>query len=259
MVLAGTACLTMSLITAGAAVIFNENFDNTPPYSDGGNVPVGLNTINLGSWGKSGTGTAITTTSTSLSATRSLELANTPVVLGAYFGTDNSGNITTTDPLSVRFAFNLTSTSATDVYVRTQDHATIGLIQFSGSGKYLRIQNAGTGWNTSISVDLNTWYYAELNMPGDPGGSGTIYSMKVYESDGTTQHGITTSGNFTTTLASQKSYRYVNFASNSAASVTYFDNISVQTVPEPTVTGLFIGGGICLALKRRFGCRSRRN
>lgn len=238
----------VSLASAGADVIFSENFDDSPPYSDGGSIPTGLNTINLGQW-TTNANNATATTNTSLSATRSMEL-NGVVNVAGYFGTNNSGMITTTNPLSIRFAFNLTSTAAADVYLRTHDHSTVALLQLSGASQYVRIQNSG-GWNTSISVDRDTWYYAELSMPGDPGGSGTSYSMKVYESDGTTQHGDTTSGSFTTTLTNQKSYRYVTFANNSSGSILYFDNISVNTIPEPAALTLLLGSGILLVAARR--------
>lgn len=252
------------LSTAHAAVLFQENFDNTPPYTNGGTLPSGFNTINYGSWtnNASGTGSATTTTAAFLSATRSLELtrgATGGSNVTGRFGLDNTAGTSTTDSIVIRFAFNLTTAMVAEDYIRSSSGTILGYVQMVGNGatnNYIRAFYNGVASTTRVSIDLNTWYYAEVLMPASPNIGGQ-YSLTVYESDGLTQRGVTSSGGFYAAPTGATNYSYFSLYNQTANSTAYFDNFSVYTVPEPDVLALVSGallmGGLsrCIRKKRK--------
>lgn len=240
-------------------VIFQENFDNTPPYNDDSNIPVGYSQIHYGYWNtNTGVGSTITTvTNRSLSATRSVEIhrgTNNAVLIG-YFGTNNTGVITTTESIQFTAAFQLTSLNTTaEVWIRATDSKVLGYVQLRSftSTAYARGLFANSYSTNTISLDLNTWYYLDLLMPADPSTS-SQYTYSIYQNDGTTYVGGETGFLFATNFSGTTNYRYFTLQTTTDNASINFDNISVQTVPEPTTLGLLgaVGAVALLILRRR--------
>lgn len=250
--------LLLMLVSAGtthAAFLFQENFDNTPPYTDNASLPTGLNTINYGYWSTNpiGSSTSLTSTAQALSGTRSLELKRRNdggvSVLG-YLGKNNTAPATTTESIVLRYAFYLVNNTVTETYVRDSAGLNLGYLQIvSNDGvSYVRSQYAGGAKSTNISISLNTWYFVELAFPATPDAAGT-YSMSIFQSDGATQIGTTQSGAFFATPSSPTNYRYFGIYNEGPNSTVYIDDISVQTVPEPGTYAL-LAGGLLLAARR---------
>ena len=84
-------------------------------------------------------------------------------------------------------------------------------------------------------------------MPAAPS-TGSTYSFSIYGSDGITQVGATSSGAFYTNPSGATNYSYFNLYNQTANSLAYFDNITVNTIPEPNfssiVAGLLVLGGL---------------
>lgn len=227
-------------------VIFQENFDNSPPYTDGGAVPYGYGQINYGRWvNVNGTdATATTPTTVNNSPTRALELekggTGDASVIG-YFGENNTASYTTTESINVRFAFNLADNTYVEMYVGANT-AVLGLLNIgSGGGDTGRVTgNFNNTVSTGIPINLDEWYYIDILMSGSPADNGG-YSFSVYESDGVTQVGATLSGAFFVPAESTSVYEYIRFINyGTANSSVYFDDISVTIVPEPGTFALLL-------------------
>lgn len=249
---------SQAVIFSQPTVIFQENFDNSPPYSDGGAVPTGLNTISYGQWGVTtiGSNTVTTPTSESLSATRSVELHQAEgaksASLTGYFGTNNTSLITTTDSIKLTLAFKMPDqNSNAEVWIRDVNWATLGYIRLRTSTSNGTVDSLNGGaWNdTKISIDIDEWYYLELLMPVNPNIGGS-YTYSIYESDGVTQVGSSITGAFAYDPSGAASYRTftLNVDNASAGKSVYFDNITVQAIPEAGSLGMVALGLALLAL-----------
>ncbi len=242
------------------AVIFQENFDNSPTYTDNGTVPTGLNQISYGQWGLTATNNSSITTPTAnyLSATRSMNVhkgdtGSTSNIIG-YFGNNNTSTITTTESIKLTMAFQLPDQSTTaEVWVRNSDWNVLGYIQLRSftSTAHVRCYDGGSPSPTQIAIDMDTWYYLSILMPANPTTGGS-YSYSVFESDGTTLVG-SSGGAFFHNPAGATNYRTVTLLMNDSTANTsiLFDNVKVETVPEPGLVGMAAFGLVLMVLGRR--------
>lgn len=258
--IAGLGIFTLASV-ADAAVIFGENFDNTPPYSDNTAIPNGYGTINLGQWSTSAVagGSAIASTSVSLSATRSMALSTAGTAnesITGFLDTNNTApNTPTTSAVVVRFAFNLPVTTAlAQITLRANSGANYGFVQI-GVANTARVFVSGADTRTLGSISANTWYYLEMSMPANPSASIFNYTTTLYQSDGTTVVGSSVTAPFQTTPTGATSYGLLTFAELASTGTSYFDNITVNTVPEPSVTSYgaaaLLAGGCWVIVRRR--------
>jgi len=244
--------------TYAATNIFQENFDDTPPYYDGSNVPVGLSQIHYGQWTtNTGTGSTITTvTNTALSSTRSVEIhrGTGNAILNGYFGTNNAGVITTTESIRFTAAFQLTVTNTTaEVWIRNTSSTVMGYVQLRSfnSTAYARGLFDNSYSTNTVSLNLNTWYYLDILMPANPSSS-SQYTYSIYQSNGTTYVGGETGALFATNFSGSTNYRYFTLQTTTDNTSINFDNITTQIIPEPTTLGLLGAVGVvALFLRRR--------
>lgn len=257
----GVACwVAVFAVSAHGAVIFQENFDNSPTYSDNGTVPTGLNKISYGQWGLTATNNSSITTPTAnyLSATRSMDVhkgdaGSTSNIIG-YFGNNNTSTITTTESIKLTMAFQLPDQNTTaEVWVRNSDWNVLGYLQLRSftSTAYVRCYDGGSPSPTQIAIDMDTWYYLSILMPANPTTGGS-YSYSVYQSDGTTLVG-SSGGAFFSNPAGATNYRTFTLLMNDspANTSTLFDNLKVETVPEPGLVGMAAFGLVLMVLGRR--------
>lgn len=257
--LAPIVAFIVSVATTHAATnIFQENFDDTPPYYDGSNVPVGLNQIHYGKWETSlSTGSTITTvTNTALSSTRSIEIhrGTNNAGLHGYFGTNNAGVITTTESIRFTAAFQLTVTNTTaEVWIRNTDNYVMSYVQLRSfnSTAYARGLFDNSYSTNTVSLNLNTWYYLDILMPANPSSS-SQYTYSIYQSNGTTYVGGETGAVYTTNFLGTTNYRFFSLWTTTDNTSINFDNITTQIIPEPTTLGLLGAvGAVGLFLRRR--------
>lgn len=255
-----TACLVaaVSIGTSHAGLLFDENFDNTPPYTIGtiNAIPEGLNQISHGGWyvQTSGASGVYTTSDRSLSPAQSVGLFRNAVdggfaQLSGALGINNTAITSTTSALRFTFAFQLYDTDiglSTAVSMRDVNSADIGRVYIGNSGKV-------TAQFSSMAVDLgpidaNTWYLVRMDLPTI---GGSTYTASLFASDGTTLIG-SQSGSVITTMTSDNPYNYFTaYSASPTANVLWLDNVSVETVPEPSTAALCAAGALTVVLLRR--------
>lgn len=219
-----------------AETLFDENFDDTPPYGDNGPLPTEAGLLRYGQWQiqEESRDAASTTTEVSLSSPRSLALAygdNGRTSVSTLLGFDSDGARETTRALRVRVAVNLLPNSSAEVLLYGRD-GFLGYAQAvmnENETGYIRAWFDHTADANRISIMRNTWYYIEMDFPDNPN-SDSEYQVKVFESDGTTQIGETVSGHFYIRPSGNTAYRNLNLHSERAGGTVFFDNISVETV-----------------------------
>ena len=255
--------------TARAAVLFDENFDGSPysdntAFNDPTNPVTGVNKLAHGYWSLNNLGTAVVSasTATSLSSNRSMSLTvlangDRAQAIGLLGATGAAGTPTTQE-LVVKFSFNMMDASQlTSFLVRGSNDFNLGNITLGGGV----IRATFNGVATTIStVSANTWYNVEMTLSANPGSGSNTYSVKLFNDDFSMQLGSTASGAFAQSTTST-SYRYFTaynqgYAGQSSAYSTYFDNISVNTVPEPGIVALLTVGMLGFIVLRRFRGRA---
>ncbi len=169
-------------LPATAAMVFDEHFDDAPPYANGAALPTGYNVIHYGKWDSEASGGGVTTgTSPAYSPTRSLALAVDPggsyAMASGTFGEDHTGPTLVSTPLVVRMKFRLTHVNGTDTTCTTvgiTDSGDAEKLQVRlGSGGKAKVYFPGHGVEEIGAVAANTWYHLEVLVPqtlapGDP-------------------------------------------------------------------------------------------
>jgi len=144
---------------------------------------------------------------------------------------------------------------------------------FNGPGEQAEISSlAGLGTNAVLKFDIivdhatsfpagsNTWYQVNL-AANSPGTLGWSQIADIFAPDG--WHDQTSSGALTKTFTysfpqlgwePNEGWYQLHVGANSDASVPvgfYLDNVRLTIIPEPTVTGLALLGGLIVLLRRR--------
>lgn len=256
--------------TARAAVLFDENFDGSPysnntAFNDPTNPVTGLNKLAHGSWSlnNAGSGVVSASTSASLSSNRSMALTvsangDRAQAVGSL-GATGAAATPTNQALTVKFSFNLQDVSQIS-YFLLRDTNDINLGYISLGGNAVRVSFGGV--LSSIStISSNTWYNIEMTMSANPGtGGSNTYSVSLFNADFSSQLGSTLTGAFAQ-ASTGGSYRYFTvydqgYSGQTAPFTTYFDNISIVTVPEPSAMASLALGLVGLIMVNRFRRRS---
>ena len=251
---------------ARAVILFDENFDGEPYHNNTAfNDPLfpvtGVNKLNYGYWSINNAGAAVVSasTATSLSSTRSMALTSNAAgeqaqVVG-NLGVNGSAGTTTTEALVIKFAFNLQDVTRMSLFLmRDGNGANLGYLTLGGATSEVKAI-FGSGSSSLGTVSNNTWYTMEMIMSANPGNGTNIYSASLYNSDGSSQIGTAT-GTFAA-VSTAKNYRYFTaynqgYAGQTVPLTTYFDNISVQTIPEPSGLAYIMLGGLGLLLLQKY-------
>lgn len=239
-----TLCLLVlfSASLLRAETLFEENFDNSPPYSDGGPLPEEPGAIRYGQWNVSPESVSRVTTpadDTAPSLPRVLAIEGRDDERSSVsfkLGFPDHNAIETTEALRIRAAVLVSAASSAEVLLYGGDRF-LGYAQIvvneSGSG-YARAWFGGTASEDKIPISEGTWYVLEMRFPESPNPE-SQYEFRMYESDGTTQIGDTSFGRFYTPPEGLTAYKSVTLNSERARGNVRFDNILVETLlPDPS-------------------------
>ncbi len=229
--------------SVSAAVVFQEDFDNTPPYTDNAALPTGFDKINYGRWmsvsGSSNAG--VSSTATSLSGSRSLLLEkgskNNSRAHGE-FGMSSEAAEPVTDSLVVRLAFNMDEGINTFFFsIRDSAHREYAKVTV-GNSKLSGIFN-GAGAEIA-TLAAGSWYTLEFVLPVADAEEAN-YTINLYGADGSSPLG-SVSGAYASSLSTGGYALFYTGHDNAGA--VYLDNISAVTgIPEAsTVSYLLIAG-----------------
>ncbi len=241
---------------AASSLLFEDQFDG-PQYADDEELVLGpLPVIDHGYWSinHSGTGKSETSTARALSGTRSLALikgaggGNAQVI--GYFSPDGETRVNPTAGFTLRFAFQgdfSANAPLSELYIDGASGQS-AYVTFGGSHSEVQLWSEGSRQTVTSSLQSDTWYYLELQMPSLPG---TQYTVSVFESDGSTLVGTAT-GALRTAAASD--YHFFTIYHAGENYTLYLDNVTVS-VPEPSTAFLgaltLIGWGGMRILSRR--------
>lgn len=219
----------------GHVPVFNENFDDAPPYRPKGEVPTGHGVIHFGEWGKAGSGNrpAYLNSIMSLSPPFSLAIQATESfekdsrVLG-FFGRTNKENALVFDGLLLKLAFQVSSPlDGLSFGIRNAEHKNAALVEMTSAG----VLNASfSGLRKELaSVEPGRWYYLEFLMPPDAGAKST-YTVTLYAEDGVSVLG-TLSGELAQAAGvGPLAYFLVTHAIRNE--VVYLDNVTAVENPQ---------------------------
>ncbi|MES2309761.1 MAG: hypothetical protein V4507_12970 [Verrucomicrobiota bacterium] len=252
------ALSTFEITSIFGTVIFSENFDGSS-YSD--NQTISNGTSVNSAYGKTvyasgGSGSTVISTANELSGTRSLQessdVSGSNTAQTSFdFGTGPGVLANTTSAIDVNFAFNLTSLSnGVGVLVRDSSGNNAGYVTLGGSTGNVRVVNNGS-FSNLYTLSATTWYYLDLQLSSAASG-GTTYTVSILDSTNSTILATTTGvfGNTATTGIYQYLTIYDMNSGGSSNVYNYFDNITVQTIPEPAVFACLILG-ICFVGRYR--------
>lgn len=253
---------------ASADTLFQANFETSAGYPSGNDQQIKNTVVSYGTWGVAfGKGSAVTSTYTDPAA-------------GGPFGSQDARAWDTTASL----AFN-TNSSVGNGIVRLEGfmemtgnsvagaygefglldstdtrQLSIRMASSNGTSIVLAYRSGATTVNSSMAIDAGFWYRlrAELNYETD---TFKIWAAKVTV-DGTTKiipeltdANLVSFGGLTENSFSSGSIDYASkiFMFGTTGHNTFFDNISVESIPEPmTLCLLALGGGmLCVARKRK--------
>lgn len=221
--------------------IFDENFDNAPPYSEGARLPEGFKLIHYGGWnaGNNETGTTNISHAVSLSPPHSLALSTgdsggTALVIGR-FGRDGAAAFNPHEAITLKFAFNINNPKAIlNVKIRetkTQEggETIVGFVKLNPvSGEVSAIFGGATKRLGVVVPDR--WYYLELAMPAPQAGSKSEYTVNLYEEDGATV--IASAAGLLANPATGNPYSFFQIANYKTPGTTaYIDNVTVR-IPD---------------------------
>lgn len=186
--------LLIGAINLRAETVFEASFDETPPYTAGGNLPLGYGKIAYGRWyadQKEGI-SIVTSTENSLSVPLSLMLETGDVPeepakvaqVWATLGFDNVSGASLTMPLTLKCAFLATQVEGDEAHC-----AVLSVNGPSGSPLFsIQIGKGGTvstrNHETTDSVGQivsNRWYFLEILLPNTerPGASPVVNLYEV--------------------------------------------------------------------------------
>ncbi len=243
----GLICILTALITGSvtAEIVFEENFDNSPPYSDGGNLPLAPGEIRFGQWHiveEESIPRVVTSTEEALSQPRSLTIEGGTegrTVVGLQFGFSNAEATETTDSLRVRLAVCAQPNSSAEILLYGRE-AFLGYAQLvmneSGAG-YARAWFDGAAGADRYPLSAGVWYVIEMDFPEIPNAD-SQYTFRIFEKDGTTQIGGDATGKFYIPPNGNSSYKSLTLQSEKAGGIVRFDDISVETSPEANASHL---------------------
>lgn len=145
----------------------------------------------------------------------------------------------------------LSSDLPTVFVMRNTDGGNMSVINIGVDGRIEVAFSNGTQ-ELGSSISSGTWYYLSVEMPANPG-LDIEYKVSLFGADGTTQLGSVMGISSGTVNAS---YSYFSLINNGQATslTTYIDNVSVQTIPEPSTVGLAVAGvvgGVLVAMRRK--------
>ena len=157
---------------ADPAVLFEANFDETPPYKNGGRLPIEPGDLQLGRWYSnttSGNATSLVSQENFLSQPRSLALR-----VGAGTGEASATGVFAELPETVAadarlhwrvsFCFEDLSFETSPFFaVRDTEGKNIALV-YIGDGGFLLPNNVDSG----IKIEPRTWYTLEIVLPAQP-------------------------------------------------------------------------------------------
>lgn len=252
---------SMSILHADATILFEDNFDSAV-YGNNQGLVTGTGKIESGYWSINDLAGGVwapssrstTSSERSLSGPRSLALSikgtgDQAQPIG-MLSSDGVNSTPTTEALKISFAFNVTTTdTAFSTFVlRSSAGSNVCVLYFGENGK---VQvDTSSGRQQFATIDADTWYYFQIILPASPS-PGLEYTVRLMQSDNTTEVASYT-GN---TLAGLD-YNYISMYSSAIAgqpfpSVTYIDNVLVETIPEPGNVALSAlgAGGILLAAR----------
>lgn len=248
-----------------AAVLFEDNFDG-PQYNYGFVVGPGalthgiwlVNNLNDGVYSGVPDARTNVTIDQFLSPDRSLALnvagpTDQAQVIG-LLSADGLTRTQTTDAINIRFAFNRSSMLSTDgptvFAVRDNLEQNMSVVNIGVDGGIDVL--FGSGLQKLGSITSDTWYYLSVEMPANPGMS-IEYKVSLFGADGVTLLDSVTGSSAGSAGAS---YNYFSIYNSGQVDplTTYIDNVSVQTVPEPSTIGMAVAGvvgGVLLALRKK--------
>jgi hypothetical protein len=245
-------------------VLFQDNFDGAE--YDGG-FRVGPGVIPQGIWyvnnktngvysGQPDDRTNVSeekALSTSRSLALNVELSTDQAQVIGVLSSSGSGATPTTEAVNIRFAFNRSSMLSSDVatvfVIRDTSEQNMSVINIGIDG---RIDVAFSNGTQELSPILSdTWYYLSVDMPANPGAS-IEYKVSLFGADGVTLINSVT-GITAGTVGVGYNYFSLYNSGQDTPLTTYIDNVSVQTIPEPSTVGLAVAGvvGTVLLAARR--------
>ncbi len=266
-VMMAAATLLAPASAVHATVLFEDNFDGAQ-YDGGfvvyptlGTIPYGIwqvNNLNGGVYSGLPGDRSNVSVAENLSPSRSLALnvaaANDQAQVIGILSTNGSDITPTKEAINVRFAFNRSSMLSSDLptvfVIRSTNGNNVSVVNIGVDG---RVEVAFSNGTQELSPILSdTWYYLSVEMPSNPG-LDVQYKVSLFSADGTTQLNSVTGSSSGVVDAS---YSYFSIINNGqpASLTTYIDNVSVQTIPEPSTVGLAVAGvvgGVLFATRRK--------
>lgn len=250
--------------TSQAAVVFNETFENTPPYGNNMNLngtpPTGvegLGVINYGAWGTtsgpSGNASWTSTINQAYSGSRSMAAtignATGSVSIVGLYGANNTAVTTVTSELQVKFAIRLDDVSdiTTSPYVgiRNTIGENLALVYIQDEGG-LRVNNT----TPTFSITADTWYQFEFLMPANPTLITNQYTFNVYNASNSLVYTTTQNLNAAPT-SGHNNYSFTVWNIQDLSNTMWLDNVTANAVPEPAVAVLVLGAIAAFGLRRR--------
>lgn len=243
-----TSCLAALLVLGGTVsfaqadnFLFDENFDQDPPYADNADLPHGYGKGGVlhGRWilSPNDDGTAQTTPEYYASAPRSLRLnvpdsATRMNVQGAFAGEDKAKRISVPGAITLKCAFRLENTGgntkgAFGVQIWgnvTEDKP--AQVRIHKNGRPVVEANFAGEWvDIPAEIEPDKFYRLEIAMPENPANAEAEYTVKLYGAEGKIELG---SAHGKLAVASTgNEYMYFALGNSMPGASVYVDDVTV--------------------------------
>lgn len=174
---------------AEPVVLFDENFDETPPYKNGGRLPIEPGDLPFGRWhsnATAGNATLLVSQENFLSQPRSLALrvgSGTGEASATGVFAELPETVAADAPLRWRVSFcfeDLSFDTPPFFAVRDTEGKNIALV-YIGDGGFLLPNNVDSG----VTIEPRTWYTLEIVLPAQPAPNvKDTYTVNIMENGG---------------------------------------------------------------------------